>query len=51
VCSQTQDPVSGLAVRYLRMFDGFESRWINRIDCAFGFGDFYVDHCIGVLSA
>ncbi len=51
ICSQFQDPVSGLAVRYLRMFDGKESKWINRIDCALGFGDFYVDGCIGILSA
>jgi hypothetical protein len=33
------------------MFDGKESKWINRIDSAFGFGDFYVDGCIGILSA
>jgi hypothetical protein len=51
ICSQFQDPDSGLAVRYLRQFDALESRWINRIDCALGFGDFYTDHCIGVLSA
>ncbi len=51
ICSQFQDPDSGLAVRYLRQFDGRESKWINRIDCALGFGDFYVDGCIGVLSA
>ena len=51
ICSQFQDPDSGLAVRYLRMFDGRESKWINRIDCALGFGDFYVDGCIGILSA
>jgi hypothetical protein len=51
VCSQTQDPNSGLAVRYLRQFDARTSSWINRIDCALGFGDFYVDHCVGILSA
>lgn len=51
VCSQVQDPESGLAVRYIRMFDGKESKWINRADCAIGFGDFYVDGCVGILSA
>lgn len=51
ICSQMQDPQTGLAVRYLRQFDGRSSSWINRIDCALGFGDFYVDNCIGILSA
>lgn len=51
ICSQFQDKNSGLSVRYLRQFDGKESKWINRIDCAFGFGDFYVDGCVGILSA
>jgi hypothetical protein len=51
ICSQTQDPNSGLSVRYLRQFDGRSSTWINRIDCALGFGDLYVDNCIGILSA
>lgn len=51
ICSSFQDPDSGLGVRYLRQFDGRESKWINRIDSAFGFGDFYVDGCIGILSA
>jgi len=50
ICSQTQDPNSGLSVRYLRQFDARTSSWINRIDCALGFGDFYVDHCVGILS-
>ena len=51
ISSQFQDPESGLAVRFIRMFDGNESKWITRFDCAFGFGDFYVDHCVGILSA
>ncbi len=51
ICSQIQDPVSGLAVRFLRAFDPELSRWITRYDCALGFGDFYVDNCIGILSA
>lgn len=51
ICSQIQDPNSGLAVRYLRQFDARSSSWINRIDCALGFGDFYVDNCVGILSA
>ncbi len=51
ISSQTQDPDSGLAVRFIRMFDGNASKWITRYDCAIGFGDFYVDNCIGVLSA
>ena len=50
ICSQTQDPNSGLSVRYLRQFGARTSSWINRIDCALGFGDFYVDHCVGILS-
>ncbi len=51
ICEQTQDPNSGLSIRYLRQFDGRTSSWINRIDCPIGFGDFYVDNCIGILSA
>lgn len=51
VASQTRDPETGLAVRFVRMFDPQQSKMVNRFDCAFGFGDLYVDNCIAVLSA
>jgi hypothetical protein len=51
ICSQLQDPDSGLSVRFIRQFDGFASKWITRFDTALGFGNFYVDNCVGVLSA
>jgi P22 coat protein - gene protein 5 len=51
VSSQTRDPETGLAVRFIRMFDPQQSKMVNRFDCAFGFGDLYVDNSIAVLSA
>jgi hypothetical protein len=41
--SQKRDPSSGVAIRFIRIFDGKSSKMINRFDCMIGFGDFYND--------
>lgn len=43
--SQQRDPASGIAVRFVRMFDPVESRMINRFDVLLGFGVLYGDNC------
>lgn len=43
--SQKRDPDSGIAIRFIRQFDGQLSRMINRFDCMIGFGTFYNDAC------
>jgi hypothetical protein len=52
LASQTQDPDTGLSVRFIRTFDPIQSKMINRFDVLFGFGDLYPDNCaVRVLSA
>lgn len=52
IVSQSQDPETGISVRFIRMFDGPSSKWINRFDCCFGFGILLADHCaVRVLGA
>lgn len=52
ISSQARDPNSGINIGVLRMFDGFQHKWINRIDCVYGFGDFYNDRdSVAVASA
>jgi hypothetical protein len=52
ISSQTRDPNSGLSVGVLRMFEPTLMRWINRIDCAYGFGNFWNDRdSVAVASA
>lgn len=43
--SQKRDPDSGIAVRFIRQFDGQLSRMINRFDVCIGMGEFYNDAC------
>jgi hypothetical protein len=43
--SQKRDPDSGIAVRYIRQFDGRASKMINRFDVMIGYGTFYNDSC------
>jgi len=43
--SQTRDPQTGIAIRFVRMFDGQQSKMINRFDVLIGFGNLYADHC------
>lgn len=50
--SQQRDPETGIAVRFVRMFDPVQSRMINRFDVLMGFGRLYSDECaVRVQSA
>lgn len=52
ITSQTRDPETGIAIRYVRMFDPVQSRMINRWDVLYGFGNLYSDNCaVRVLCA
>jgi hypothetical protein len=48
--SQTRDPESGIAVRFIRQFDGRASKMINRFDVMVGFGTFYNDACAVAIA-
>lgn len=43
--SQTQDPESGISVRFVRQWDNLNSRMTNRFDVMIGFGNLYPDSC------
>lgn len=45
VISQKRDPETGIAIRFIRVFDGVQSRMINRWDVVYGFGAMYPDNC------
>ena len=45
MASQTRDPKTGIAVRFVRMFDPVQSKMINRFDTLLGFGPLYPDNC------
>lgn len=50
--SQQRDPETGIAVRFVRMFDPVQSRMINRFDALLGFGNLYPDNAaVRMLSA
>jgi len=52
ICWQRRDPESGVAIRFIRQFDGQLSRMINRFDCLIGFGNLYNDECcVRILGA
>jgi hypothetical protein len=51
VSSQARDPETGISVAVLRIFDGFQRKWINRIECIYGFGDLYNDHDAVVIAS
>jgi len=44
VCSQKQDPKTGIAVRYVKAWDPVRSMQINRFDMLLGFGNLYQDN-------
>lgn len=50
IASQMRDPETGIAVAMLRVFDGVERRWINRLDALVGLGNFYNRNCSIVLA-
>jgi hypothetical protein len=43
--SQTRDPKTRIAMRFVRMFDPIQSKYVNRYDSVFGFGQLYADAC------
>ncbi len=43
--SQARDPKTGIAVRFVKMFDPIQSRMIHRFDVLLGFGNLYPDSC------
>lgn len=45
LASQSRDPETGIAVRFVRMFDPRQSKMINRFDVLMGFGNLYPDNC------
>ena len=50
--SVTRDPKTGIAVNFVRQFDGQLRRMINRFDVLLGFGELYPDNCcVRVLGA
>lgn len=52
ISSQARDPETGISVAVLRIFDGFQRKWINRIECIYGFGNLYNDHdAVAIASA
>jgi hypothetical protein len=52
LASQMRDPDTGLAVRFVRMFDPRLSKMINRFDVLCGFGRLHADACaVRVLCA
>jgi len=52
IASQTRDPETGIAIRFIRAFDPVQSRMINRWDVLYGFGGLYPDNCgVRVLCA
>lgn len=52
VCRQYRDENTGIAIRFLRQFDGRTSKMINRFDVLLGFGLLYPDNCaVRILGA
>lgn len=52
IAVQKRDPESGLAVRFIRQFDPFQSKMINRFDVAMGLGSLYSDNsAVRILGA
>lgn len=45
ISSQTRDPQTGIAVRFVKMFDPIQSKMIKRMDVLLGFGELYSDNC------
>ena len=50
MASQTVDPITGAAIRYVRAWDPIQSKMVNRWDVAFGFGVLYADNCAVALA-
>jgi hypothetical protein len=52
MASQARDPETGIAVRFVRMFDPQQSKMVNRFDVLIGFGPLRPNNCaVRVLAA
>lgn len=52
IAVQKRDPESGIAVRFIRQFDPFQSKMINRFDVLMGLGSLYSDNsAVRILGA
>lgn len=47
---QTEDPETGMSVRFIRAWDQRESKMTNRFDMCLGFGNLYNDQCAVALA-
>jgi len=47
---QTEDPETGMSVRFVRAWDQRESKMTNRFDMCLGFGNLYNDQCAVALA-
>jgi hypothetical protein len=45
LASNTRDPETGIAIRFVRMFDPQQSKMINRFDVLMGFGPLRPNNC------
>lgn len=43
--SIARDPDTGIAIRYVKMFDPIQSKMVTRFDVLLGFGNLYADNC------
>ena len=50
VCSQKQDPKTGLAVRFVKAWDPVRSMNIHRFDMVIGMGNLYQDNGAVVIA-
>jgi hypothetical protein len=44
------DDETGISISFLRMFDGYYRKWINRFDVCLGFGNLYSDNCAVAMA-
>ncbi len=52
IAVQKRDPETGIAVRFIRQFDPFQSKMVNRFDVLMGFGSLYPDNAaVRILGA
>lgn len=45
-----KDEETGISISFLRMFDGYYRKWINRFDVCLGFGNLYSDNCAVAIA-
>ena len=50
MASQTRDPETGIAVRFVKAWDPVQSKMIHRFDVLMGFGSLYSDNCAVAIA-